>query len=653
MIVTSFRNRGARISLAASLLLVLAAPVHSVTVAVDSTADDLAQGPNGNCTLREAVIAVNGNTTVDGCVADAASNTIELAPGVYTLTLAGAGEDASLSGDLDVRSDLILRGAGRDMTVIDGNSLDRVLDILPASTLGYLVQVTLQDLTIRNGTAPAGGVRPASLGGGILNQGVLTIASSRVVENRAGEGGGVAAFWDRAGERGRIDVVGSEITGNDAEIGGGVALDSVPAILTSTAVSGNHATVRSAGLDVAGTRADARDSELVGNSTEGAGGAIGGLAGSSAVAVLTRVRIADNVAAIGGGIAALDGGLDVYLDSSVVETNHAALHGGGLASEGGHLGTLNVTASTIRGNVAGGDGGGIWGEGIVVTGSTISANTAAGSGGGIKGGAHDSIVTNSTLSGNLASTGAGLDASGTPIVLRNVTVTGNAATVTAGGVNAGDPGWTPGVATRNAIVAGNLAPGAPDVRGPFVAEGYSLIGIGNGATGFVNGVGGDRVGTAASPIDARLGPLADNGGPTFTHALLAGSLAIDSANPAPISSSPFACPTTDQRGTARPGGPRCDRGAYEMPGPAGCQARVGAPSHGNGRGSAWIAASAALTMWRATRRGVRRKGARRHPQIHVSRFPQRAALVLEPEGRERLVARAGRRDSCAEEIGVR
>ena len=64
------------------------------------------------------------------------------------------------------------------------------------------------------------------------------------------------------------------------------------------------------------------------------------------------------------------------------------------------------------------------------------------------------------------------------------------------------------------------------------------------------------IGGADAPIDPRLGPLQDNGGPTPTHALLLGSPAIDASS---------ACPATDQRGVTRPQGAGCDIGAFEAP----------------------------------------------------------------------------------------
>jgi hypothetical protein len=86
---------------------------------------------------------------------------------------------------------------------------------------------------------------------------------------------------------------------------------------------------------------------------------------------------------------------------------------------------------------------------------------------------------------------------------------------------------------------------------------FSLIGDGTGSD--ITNTNGNQVGNVppnSSPIDPRLGPLVDNGGPTRTHALLLGSPAIDAA------STPD-CPTTDQRGVLRPQGAACDIGSYE------------------------------------------------------------------------------------------
>src|SRR5262249_23190196 len=84
---------------------------------------------------------------------------------------------------------------------------------------------------------------------------------------------------------------------------------------------------------------------------------------------------------------------------------------------------------------------------------------------------------------------------------------------------------------------------APDVFGDFVSQGHNLIGDGSGSN---NSFGNnDQVGTPQNPLDPKLGPLADNGGPTRTHALRRGSPALDSGDHS-------GAPDTDQRGVKRP-----------------------------------------------------------------------------------------------------
>src|SRR4029077_7446669 len=83
---------------------------------------------------------------------------------------------------------------------------------------------------------------------------------------------------------------------------------------------------------------------------------------------------------------------------------------------------------------------------------------------------------------------------------------------------------------------------------------YNLIGDGTGMTGLSHGVNGNLVGSAATPIDPLLGPLQDNGGPTKTHALLAGSPALNAGDPAQLG-------VADQRGVVRAGG--VNIGAYQ------------------------------------------------------------------------------------------
>jgi hypothetical protein len=105
----------------------------------------------------------------------------------------------------------------------------------------------------------------------------------------------------------------------------------------------------------------------------------------------------------------------------------------------------------------------------------------------------------------------------------------------------------------NSLVALNVGQGA-DTSGNFVSLGGNLIGVTNGGTGFT--APGDLTGSSSAPIDPQIGPLADNGGPTLTMALMPGSPAINAGRASGGSS-------TDQRGTPRPQGTGPDIGAFE------------------------------------------------------------------------------------------
>ena len=280
---------------------------------------------------------------------------------------------------------------------------------------------------------------------------------------------------------------------------------------------------------------------------------------------------------------------------SVVSISGITISGGNvpLGSDGGGIlnngGTLTITSSTVSGNSAGNDGGGISNEGgtLTITSSTISGNTAP-QGGAIFNDEGTLTITSSTISGNSARAGGGVfsdtDLSGVTTTITNSTISGNTATVRGGGFfnfdglsviehstitpNTAPDGTGSGAAsvgsalTRTEVLSTIISanPGTDvDVGQPnntFVSKGYNLIGTGN-ATGAFNQTG-DQVGVT----DPKLDPLADNGGPTQTHALLSGSPAINA-----IPQGTNGCGTTfteDQRGVSRPQGSACDIGAFEL-----------------------------------------------------------------------------------------
>jgi hypothetical protein len=115
---------------------------------------------------------------------------------------------------------------------------------------------------------------------------------------------------------------------------------------------------------------------------------------------------------------------------------------------------------------------------------------------------------------------------------------------------------------RNSIVAGNLdqSAHAPDCLGMVMSQGCNLIQSAAGCT-----ISGASTGNIHG-LSARLGPLADNGGFSPTHALLPGSPAVDAGNPLLPGSGGNSCEAVDQRGVTRPQRVACDMGAYEYVG---------------------------------------------------------------------------------------
>jgi beta-glucanase (GH16 family) len=230
--------------------------------------------------------------------------------------------------------------------------------------------------------------------------------------------------------------------------------------------------------------------------------------------------------------------------------------GGGIYNGDGA--SLTLVDSTVADNTAGWSGGGIYSffnTTTTLVRSTVSGNTSADVGGGLRT-LGTVAIDNSTISGN-ASTGwygGALFVTDGVATLTNSTVTGNTSPVAApAAVFVGTFGpSSASLELRNSIVAGN--PGGQCFLAPFGAGAVAITSLGHNVLGDGSC---NPVGTDLRAADAQLAPLADNGGPTRTHALLPGSPAIDAAEDA-------ASPATDQRGVARPQGPGADVGSYEL-----------------------------------------------------------------------------------------
>ncbi len=293
---------------------------------------------------------------------------------------------------------------------------------------------------------------------------------------------------------------------------------------------------------------------------------------------LRNSTIHGNAATRGGGIRAYTGSLTV--EDSTISGNTAA-SGGGVSIQ---FAEASIARTVIEGNTATSSGGGVsttcsGGYGpspeftgtISIVGSAIVGNSALHGAGVAFGGCSlyswgfSSEMANCTVSGNMATMHGGAILTGglSSPLLSNTTITNNSAGGDGGGSFDFDYYLGGGPVFRDCVVAGNTAstPEMADVGGTFnylfgTAASDSLIGIAPVESMLMNGASNNQVGTVLSPVDPLLGPLQDNGGPTRTHALLAGSPAIDAGS--------TSGEVTDQRGIPRPAGVGLDIGAYEV-----------------------------------------------------------------------------------------
>jgi len=307
-----------------------------------------------------------------------------------------------------------------------------------------------------------------------------------------------------------------------------------------------------------------------GNSANDGGGGIANFADSpgDATLTITNCTFSGNSAVHGGG--AIGNRATLTVSNCTISGNSASF-GGGLANRAFNQdATLTATNCTISGNSVSTSGGGVGniadsgGSGTVtIANSTISGNSVNGSGGGISNLAlNDSMVTltttNCTISGNLANVGGGIyneavyAAGDATLTITNTTSSGNSANYNGGGIS--NFGKAAGLELGSTIFnAGSSGENIFNSAGMIISHGYNLSSDNGG--GHLTGPG-DQINT-----DPVLGSLQDNGGPTFTHALLPGSPAIDTGDPN-FTPPPF----YDQRGSGfdRVVNGRIDVGSFEI-----------------------------------------------------------------------------------------
>lgn len=295
---------------------------------------------------------------------------------------------------------------------------------------------------------------------------------------------------------------------------------------------------------------------LTSNTGSNDGGGIYNALGSR-LTVSDGTTVSYNSANFGGGIASRG---ELTVSGSNVSYNSSTSYAGGI---GNAAGVLTVSVSTISHNTAVNEGGGIYNSNaLTVSASTLSYNSAR-DGGGIFTADGSVTVSKSTVSGNSVSTfGGGIYVGRGNVTVSESTIVFNSATDGGGIVSCSPPDAV--TILHNDLIARNFVrnsnPLSPvDLLGTLDASSsYNLIGDGSGALDVARG---NLLGTLSNPLDPMLGSLQNNGGRTWTHALLAGSPAINTGDPAILSAPEL----YDQRGLgfARVVG-RIDIGAFEV-----------------------------------------------------------------------------------------
>lgn len=477
-----------------------------------------------------------------------------------------SGQTISLSsGQLEIDSDdVTINGAG---STVDAGGNSRVMAT-------YYSDVTINDLTITGGDAeslqPVRGISQGGAGGGIYAvEGNLDVNDSDISGNSADVGGGVYFY----SEYGSLNVNDSVVSGNNAlYVGGGVYATGFAAnvTLTGTEISTNTSGLAAGGLAAYSFDGSVSlvDSNISNNTVTGA-----------------ELPNPTPTRAFAQGRDALAAAREAQRDGSPWETlgdgpGGPATYAGG-AGVYSLVGDIEIIRTTISGNSAGFGGGVVantYDGSVLVDSSTISGNSATDfAGAGVLQAKYDLQVRNSTISGNSSGgLNGGLvlysslddqqdrapgDGRGTParnVAIEFTTITDNSA-VNIGGLGISSDIPFPLTAS---VISGNSASTDPDVGfQPYATAqadlSFTLVGV-DSTSGTLNF---DAASSSLLGQDPLLGPLADNGGPTFTHLPGDGSPLINA-----VPSGSAGCGSTvvdDQGGQSRPVDGACDIGSVE------------------------------------------------------------------------------------------
>jgi len=410
----------------------------------------------------------------------------------------------------------------------------------------------------QGGTTPSGTLLHGGSGyGGALyaTYGLVVIDSAASFAGNSATGGGYGSkdsVGGTGGEGGAVALYNAELSAanvsftNDTATAGGSGAGTDYAVYAQGGAIYDQGTLSGTGLTFSGNTAQSAN---VSNANGGQGGAL--LVSYGGVASVTGSTFDSNVAQIGyqaGGDGG-DGGA-VFNDGAIANltgdafTNNSAPdgYGGALYLEA----ATAVLASTLSNNGAN-YGGAIYtyGAPVSVVNSTIDANLAE-----------------QTVPSAMSGQGGGIETGGGTLALASDTIVANQAYGDDGGGNLYID-YSLGLSIHDSVIAEGSLLGAGTVGENCYLDGYAVTDQGYNFEDR-NQCGFSGTGDLVSQSDSGLGSLASNGGSTKTVALLAGSSAINAGDPAGCTDANGNVLSTDQRGTARPQGGRCDIGAYEF-----------------------------------------------------------------------------------------
>jgi hypothetical protein len=318
------------------MLVFIAPAADAATIVVTEMANDELNS-DGDCSLREAVVSVNEDSSRDGCTQGNAADTIRVPAGTYEFEIPPSGADnEGTQGDLDFDQSVTVAGAGVNATIVDGQDLDGVFH--PGNA-----PAVFRDLTIRDGSTTLGG-------GAVASNSSLTMTRVRMTENFARFTGGA---MDSLGP---LRLTDAEITNNvSTGDGGGLYLQApnAGAVLDNVTITGNHAdpfpmpaTPRDGGGISNVGELLITDSTISENTARHGDGLHNGISGS---AELRNVTVSGNGSVIrggggnGGGIYNDASGTDLALTHVTLAENTASSTGG----SGGNAYNANATANSL------------------------------------------------------------------------------------------------------------------------------------------------------------------------------------------------------------------------------------------------------------------------------------------------------------------